>query len=190
MAVIALNAARQAEQVGERLTTACSRFSADCWTLSATRCDCLRRRPSTLVHGSSGLRRRNQTTGNDRHAANMPRSFIPAGTGTFDCCDRTVGWLQKRIQTNVAGEPRLTKGLGSKSFAGVAPDDAAICYYIRGCRQAGGHCDRHGDRRAWSTQGRKIVFRTFSKDQREIVRSNLAAAGIDLRDLAATSCAN
>src|ERR1700677_830513 len=127
MAVIALNAARQAEQVGERLTTACSRFSADCWTLSATRCDCLRRRPSTLVHGSSGLRRRNRTTGNDRHAANMPRSFIPAGTGTFDCCDRTVGWLQKRIQTNVAGEPRLTKGLGSKGFAGVAPDDAAIC---------------------------------------------------------------
>src|SRR5664280_2124849 len=87
-------------------------------------------------------------------------------------------------------EPRLTKGLGSKSLAGVAPGDAAICYYTGGCRQAGGHCDRYGDRRAWSTPGRKIVFRIFSKDQREIVRRNLAAAGTDLRDLAATPCAN
>ncbi len=68
----------------------CSRFCAECsMRLSATGCDWLRRRPSTLVRGCSGLRHRNRKTGNDHHAANMPRSFIAAGTGTFDRCDRS-----------------------------------------------------------------------------------------------------
>ena len=46
------------------------------------------------------------------------------------------GWLVAALGL-LDDEPRLTKGLGSKSLAGVAPDDAAICYYIGGSdRQA------------------------------------------------------
>ena len=88
MAAITFNTAHQAEHIRQQLETALAAFREMLDTFVSNR---MRQAAAEAEHarrGSSSARDRNRKTRNDRHAADMPRSFAAASARTFDRCDR------------------------------------------------------------------------------------------------------